>query len=63
MLTLFFGMRQQGIRKEISVCENSAGLQEEEIGHGLVPIRCLSINAQIWFRTASVWKGVFGLLK
>ena len=43
MLTPFFGMRQKGIRKEILVCENGAGLQEKEIGHGLVPIRCFSV--------------------
>ena len=62
-MTPFFGMRKKGIRKEISVCENGAGLQEEGIGHDFVPIRCLSIDGHIWFVTASVWKGVFGLLK
>ena len=33
------------------------------IGHDLVPIRCLGIDGQIWFETASVSKVVFYLLK
>ena len=43
MLTLFFGTCQEiGERKEYQV-ENDAGAQKEGIGHGLVPIRRLSI--------------------
>ena len=63
VLTPFFGMRQKGIRKEISVCENGAGLQEERIGHDLVPIRCLSIDGRISIETILVWKVVFCLLE
>ena len=63
VLTPFFGMRQKGIRKEISVCEDGAGLQEEGIGHDLVPIRCLSIDGRIWIETTLVRKVVFCLLE
>ena len=63
MLIPFFSMRQKRIRKEISVCENGAGLQEEEIGHDLVPIRCLSIDGRIWIEATLVWKVVFCLLE
>jgi len=43
VLTLFFGTCQQiGERKEYQV-ENDGGAQKEGIGHGLVPIRRLSV--------------------
>jgi len=52
-------MQQKGIRKEISVCKNGAGLQEEGIGHiDLVLIRCFSIDGRIWVETTLVWKVV-----
>ena len=58
-MTPFFGMRKKGIRKEISVCENVAGLQEEGIGHDFVLIRCLSFDGQIWIETTLIRKVVF----
>ena len=57
MLTPFFGMCQENKgRKECQV-ENGDGARRKGIGHGLVPIRRLSVFGQVLIRDGLGLKG------
>ena len=50
VLTPFFGTRQKDDEWKECEVENGNGARRKGIGHGLVPIRCLSVYGQVLIR-------------
>ena len=50
MLTPFFSMCQKNEEGKECQIEDGDGARRKGIGHGLVPIRCLSVYGQILMR-------------
>ena len=50
MLTPFFGTCQKNEEGKKCQIEDGGGARRKGIGHGMVPIRCLSVYGQILMR-------------